>query len=73
MALPNVIAATLLLLLNPAFTRDSQHIVVQRDVYVLTLHARELCPDHQIRVLRKRVYRWSPLGSRPLLTPRPTG
>src|SRR5215210_5761152 len=68
-----MIAATLLLLLIPALTGDSQHIVVQRDVHVLLLHAREFCAYHQIRVLRKRVYRWSPLGSRPLLTPRSTG
>ena len=45
----------LLFLLIPAFTGDSQHIVVQRDVHVLLLDAREFCPDHQIGVLRKRV------------------
>src|ERR671916_3236244 len=47
---------------------------MDRDIHVLGLGSRELCPDHQILVLLNHVDRRSPPGTLcPLLVPCPPG
>src|SRR5918995_2414618 len=58
--------------LAPPLPRDGQHAAGERDVYVLSVDARELAPDHQVAASSEYVRGRHPggrVGSAPLLVP----
>src|SRR5215210_1134289 len=61
-ALPDVVATTLLFLIDLVLAGDGQHPVLQRDVHVLLLDPRKLGTDHQIPILGEHVHGRRPLG-----------
>jgi hypothetical protein len=53
--LPYVVAGTLLFFVDLALAGDGQHPTVDRDLYVLWLHAGHLGSNYQVPVLWKHV------------------
>src|SRR5215207_4863920 len=69
--LPHVVSGSLLLLLGLAHAADGQNPVVERDIHVLLLHARELGPHHDVAVLLEHVESRGPLRRHLALLPAP--
>src|SRR5215211_6880248 len=64
-ALSDVVATTILFLIDLVFAGDGQDPVLQRDVHVLLLDPRKLGTDHQVGVLGEHVHSRRPLGELP--------
>src|SRR5215213_572404 len=60
--LPDVVATTLLFLIDLVLAGDGQDPVLQGDVHVLLLYPRKLGTDHQVVVLGEHVHGRRPLG-----------
>src|SRR5215208_3732517 len=60
--LPYVVAGTLLFFVDLALAGDGQHPIVDRDLYVLGLHAGHLGPNYNVPVPWKHVHGGGPLS-----------